>query len=673
MTTEHVGSPDAERIPAVSVCVPLYRKERYIADTIRSVLDQTFTDFELIVLDNASPDRSAEIARSFQDPRLVVVQNAGTIPPIENFAAAVALSRAPLVKVLCADDLLHPTCLERQVEVMTQDPSLAMVTCRQDVIDDSGRVLAHDRGLRTLDLVGRQSRPAVVRRLVRHGGNPVGNVNNVVFRREAYDAAGGFGSDDDFFSLDVSTWARLLEHGAYHGLDETLTSFRINAGSHSSRMGRHAIEVQHSFVAGLRRDNASIVRPSDRLHGVLRAPLTWLRHHVLFAAAGPARSPLRRAAASVLAIGRPVARRGVARRVAVLETEPIGHRLHYLAHIVEALGPNRCIVLTGDRAVRSEEYSLLVAPLAGSTVVLPETGSPGELLNAAVDAALASGARTLVVPEVDPFLVPLLRRLLRRPWLRLELRLLLMRTTTVGGPEPLRPATLVKPVLVALLRLFPRTRMFFLTDAFGVVGRRRGYRGLQAVQDPVLRTGPVGYARPSWFPPPGPVAVGVFGVVSPRKNLPVLVAAMNDLPDAVLVVAGRLFPEVRAFVDADPGVARLVAQGRMTVVDRLLEPAELGDALASADVVAVLHDNDSPSGILAEACLRGTPSLVPDGGWLAEVVRTTGAGEVVPLTPSGVADGIARVARRRDQHAAAIRRAATRLGVTDFTERLLGL
>jgi glycosyltransferase involved in cell wall biosynthesis len=357
--------------------------------------------------------------------------------------------------------------------------------------------------------------------------------------------------------------------------------------------------------------------------------------------------------------------------VAVLETDPIGHRLHYLAHIVGAIGVDRAVVLTTESTQRSEEYSLLVAPLAGATVVLPEHDSPTELLRAAVDAARRSGARTLVLPEVDPFLVPLLLLLLRHPRLPLELRLLLMRTTTVGGPEPLRPATLVKPVLVALLRLFRQTRMFFLTDAFGVVTRRRGYRGLQAVQDPVVRTGPIGRTRPRWFPPPGPVTVGVFGVISHRKNLPVLVAAMSAAPDAVLVVAGRLFPEVRAFVDTDAGVARLIAEGRMVVVDRLLEPAELGDALAAADVVAVLHDNDSPSGILAEACLRGTPSLVPEGGWLAEVVRATGVGEVVPLTASGVADGIARVAPNRDAHTAAIRRAAGRLGTSDFTERLL--
>lgn len=292
-------------VPSVSVCVPLYRKEEFIAETLRSVLAQTYTDFELIVLDNASPDRSAEIALTFDDPRVTVAANPVTVSPIENFNKVVSLSGAPLVKVLCADDLLHPTCLERQMTVMT-DPTLAMVSSRMDMIDEHGSVMAHDRCLRTPDLVGRQERTAVVRRLVRHGGNPVGGVNNVVFRRDAFDAVGGFPTDVDFFASDVALWARLLEHGDYHGLGETLTSFRINSGSHSSGMGREAIAVQHEFVAGLRRANADIVRPSDRLFGALRAPLTQLRHHVLFAAAGPAHSARRKLATALLGMGRTV-------------------------------------------------------------------------------------------------------------------------------------------------------------------------------------------------------------------------------------------------------------------------------------------------------------------------------------------------------------------------------
>jgi glycosyltransferase involved in cell wall biosynthesis len=297
-------------VPSVAVCVPLYRKEKYIAETLWSVLKQTFADFELVVLDNASPDRSGEIARSFDDPRVTVMRNDTTISPVDNFNKVVSLSRAPLVKVLCADDLLHPDCLERQMSVIVDDTSLAMVSSRMNMIDEHSDLIARDRCLRTTDLIGRQERAAVVRRLVRHGGNPIGNVNNVVFRRDAFDAAGGFSKDVNFFAADVGLWVRLLEHGDYYGIGETLSDFRINSGSHSSDMAGQAIGIQHQFVAGLRRDNATIVRPSDRLFGALRSPLTRLRHHMLFAAAGPADSASRRLASRLLGVGHKIAPAG---------------------------------------------------------------------------------------------------------------------------------------------------------------------------------------------------------------------------------------------------------------------------------------------------------------------------------------------------------------------------
>jgi glycosyltransferase involved in cell wall biosynthesis len=297
-------APADPPLPAVSVCIPLYRKEEFVGETIQSILDQTFGDFELVVLDNASPDRSGEIARSFDDPRIRVERNETTLPPIDNFNRAVSLSRAPLVKVVCADDLLRPTCLEREVAVMQADPGLVMVTCRHDLVDGDGEVVSRDRTLRTPDLVGRQGRTAIVRRLIRHGGIPMGSINNVLFRRAAFDAAGGFPLDDDFFVMDAAAWVRLLEHGDYYGIPESLVGFRVHSGSHSRNLGGEAIATQRRFVRKLIRTNADVVRPRDRFLSAARAPVSRLRHHMLFAAAGPAGSPLSRVAGRMLKLGR---------------------------------------------------------------------------------------------------------------------------------------------------------------------------------------------------------------------------------------------------------------------------------------------------------------------------------------------------------------------------------
>ena len=365
------------------------------------------------------------------------------------------------------------------------------------------------------------------------------------------------------------------------------------------------------------------------------------------------------------------------RTVAVLETDPLGHRMQYLRHLHDAVGAARCLVLTSEAAVRSQEYATHMAEAVPAPVVVSATiDSYRATLEAAIAWAHEAGAERLVVPDGDRYLTALAALLVRRPRLPLEVRILLMRTTTIRGPEHVRPATVVKPILVQLLRWTPRVRVLFLTDALGVVTARPGYPGVRPVKDPVVRPAsetPGGHARPAWFPPADErLLVGVFGVITRRKNLPLLVEALVAEPDARMVVAGKLEPAVAEFVENSPAVRSLVAQGRLTVVPRMLDADELSAALASADVVAVLHDNDSPSGILAEACARYTPVVVPEGGWLDQVVTATGVGLAVPLTVAGIRSGLRRVVRERAAYEVATRRESSRLETTAFTEALVG-
>jgi glycosyltransferase involved in cell wall biosynthesis len=222
--------------------------------------------------------------------------------------------------------------------------------------------------------------------------------------------------------------------------------------------------------------------------------------------------------------------------------------------------------------------------------------------------------------------------------------------------------------------LFPRVSVLFLTDALGVVRRRPGFPGIRPVRDPALPDPQPARARPAWLPAPtgGATVVGVFGVISPRKNVPLLVAAAERMDTTLLVVAGRLEAPVRAFLNSDPAARRLASAGRLLVVDRLLDADELAAGLAHVDLVGVLHDNDSPSGILAEACLRHTPVLVPTGGWLAQVVESTGIGTVTDPTPEAVAAAIRAVVSDREHYVAATRLGATRINVDHFTTQLVG-
>ena len=265
--------------PHVSVCIPVYQGERFLAETIRSVLEQTYRDYELVILDNASSDDTSRIAHSFRDPRIRVETNPTTLAQPLNWRRAVELSRAPLVKLLCADDLLHPRCLELQVPPMNDDPGVALVAARRNMIDENSRVVVPGRGLR--GLVGRRSCVQVARRVMRSGANPIGEPGGVLFRRSDYLAVGGW-HPARRWAMDLDLWVRLVQRGDLLGLPETLAAFRIGRESLSADNEATIYAEQKAYIEELGATPHLQVRKTDLLLGRTRAPLGRMRRRALF-------------------------------------------------------------------------------------------------------------------------------------------------------------------------------------------------------------------------------------------------------------------------------------------------------------------------------------------------------------------------------------------------------
>ena len=264
------------RDAAVAVCIPVYQGGAPLAATLASVLAQTVTDIEVVVLDNASTDATAAVLASVDDPRVAVWRNHRTVDLTENFNRVVALSHAPLVKVLPADDLLEPRCLELAVAALA-DPTVVLAAGRTHLVDERGGVLARARFLR--GLVGTRDRSDVVRRVVRSGANPVGGDLALTFRRDAFDAAGGYRPVDLF--ADVELALRVLEHGRLRATPETVARFRIAPGTASDAAGAADYAAQRAWLDALGGESA--VRTVDRGVGRLAGPLARLRRIALFA------------------------------------------------------------------------------------------------------------------------------------------------------------------------------------------------------------------------------------------------------------------------------------------------------------------------------------------------------------------------------------------------------
>ena len=226
-------SPHARR---VSVCIPTYRGEATIGAAIESVLAQSFVDFELIVIDDGSPDNIGAIVKRFADPRLVYLRNERNLGPQGNWNRCLEVASGTYFKLLPHDDLLDPRCLERQVAVLEADRNerVALVFGARDVLGPAGRLLTR-RGFPG-GQEGMIAADAVMRSCVRRGTNLVGEPGAVLFRKSLADRIGYFDATNPYV-IDLDYWFRLLAHGDAYYCAESLARFRVSSASWSVAIG----------------------------------------------------------------------------------------------------------------------------------------------------------------------------------------------------------------------------------------------------------------------------------------------------------------------------------------------------------------------------------------------------------------------------------------------------
>lgn len=133
----------------VSVGLPVRNGERYLPEALDSLLAQTVREVEIVVSDNASTDRTAEICRAYQarDPRIRYVRNDRDIGAAPNFNRVFALTEAPLFHAGACDDLYEPRFLERCIEVLGREPGSVLAHAATRLIGEEGEPLVFDAGL----------------------------------------------------------------------------------------------------------------------------------------------------------------------------------------------------------------------------------------------------------------------------------------------------------------------------------------------------------------------------------------------------------------------------------------------------------------------------------------------------------------------------------------------
>lgn len=215
----------------VSVIIPVYGVEKYIATTAHSVLEQTYKDFELLIIDDGSPDQSIKICQQFTDPRIKIIrqENRG-LAGARN--TGIRHAQGKYLAFLDGDDLWLPEKLEKHVERLENSPNVGISFSRSAFIDQAGNRLGTYQMPKLKEIT-----PHYL--LCR---NPIGNGSAPVIRREVFEAIkfqdNLYGSVEDFYfddrfrrSEDIECWLRVAIHTPWllEGIPEALTLYRVNS------------------------------------------------------------------------------------------------------------------------------------------------------------------------------------------------------------------------------------------------------------------------------------------------------------------------------------------------------------------------------------------------------------------------------------------------------------
>ena len=257
-------------MPRVSVVMPAYNDERYVAEAIQSVLDQTYQEFELVITDNGSSDGTANVIKSFQDPRirlLSLAKNRGHCGGMNN---SVNAAQGEFLALLNSDDAFYPDKLEKQVKFLDENPHVGIVFSYAEIIDKDSQDFKGESAYKGIfDRPNQENRFGWLRNFFLNDNclcHP-----SALIRKRCQEDIGLF---DERFALllDLDYWIRMCLKYQIHILPERLTKFRVHESQGSAGKPEthslHYLELSHvlkHYLSPLVLDHLAEVFPPETL------------------------------------------------------------------------------------------------------------------------------------------------------------------------------------------------------------------------------------------------------------------------------------------------------------------------------------------------------------------------------------------------------------------------
>ncbi|KAB8330883.1 glycosyltransferase family 2 protein [Scytonema tolypothrichoides VB-61278] len=231
--------------PLVTICIPTYNGAKYLRECLDSVLAQTFTDFEVLLVDDQSSDETLSIAHEYaaKDARICVKQNERNLGLVGNWNRCIELAQGEWIKFVFQDDLIAPECLEKMLAM--SKPNSSIVCCRRNFILEPNiheKIQTSFQNILTLanlfpgltDICASDYCKAVLNNI---GYNYVGEPTAVMIRRDIFYKFGTF-NPHLVQICDFEYWTRIAAHTGIIYVAETLATFRVH--SHATTTKNHS-------------------------------------------------------------------------------------------------------------------------------------------------------------------------------------------------------------------------------------------------------------------------------------------------------------------------------------------------------------------------------------------------------------------------------------------------
>lgn len=221
--------------PKVTVLMPVYNGEHYLREAIESILNQSFSEFEFLVIDDGSTDHSAEIVASYNDPRIRVLRNGRNLGLIATLNSGIEIAKGEYIARMDCDDVSLPERLEKQVAYLDENPDCAVIATHVMLMDESGA----PRGTWSDD--AKTATYGEIRSFLPKANciaHPSVMIRTEILKRYRYNPAQTAAEDYDL-------WLRLCADGVrIEKITEPLLRYRLNPLSVTSISNRNFTELK---------------------------------------------------------------------------------------------------------------------------------------------------------------------------------------------------------------------------------------------------------------------------------------------------------------------------------------------------------------------------------------------------------------------------------------------